>query len=365
MNKYKVCVYAISKNEEKFVDRWVDSMKEADYIVVLDTGSTDNTVKKLKKHKVKVKSKIFDDFRFDIARNESLKLIPKDTDICVCIDLDEVFENGWRKKLESVWDKDVSRVRYKYTWSFNEDGTEGVVFMADKIHRFGQFKWTHPVHEILTSITNNNYKIVDEPKIWLKHYPDKTKSRGSYLRLLELSVKEDPEDDRNMHYLGREYMFYGMYDKCIETLTQHLSMKTATWKDERAASMRYIARCYIQKGNIQLAKNWLYSAIVEAPHLREAYIELATVLYNEENWYGTIYFINEALKITNRLNSYITDPKAWGSYPYDILSIAYYNLGKYDEAYTYTKIATEHSPNDIRIKNNLKYIEEKMKKEKN
>lgn len=37
----KICVYAIAKNEEQFVDRWVDSMSEADVIVVLDTGSTD------------------------------------------------------------------------------------------------------------------------------------------------------------------------------------------------------------------------------------------------------------------------------------------------------------------------------------
>ena len=44
----KVCVYAISKNEEKFVKRWVNSMNESDKIFVLDTGSTDNTVKLLK-----------------------------------------------------------------------------------------------------------------------------------------------------------------------------------------------------------------------------------------------------------------------------------------------------------------------------
>ena len=48
MKKYKIVVYAISKNEEKFVDRWVASMNEADEIYVLDTGSTDNTVNKLK-----------------------------------------------------------------------------------------------------------------------------------------------------------------------------------------------------------------------------------------------------------------------------------------------------------------------------
>ena len=48
----KVIVYAIAKNEEKFVDRWVDSMQEADEIIVLDTGSTDKTVEKLKKRNV-------------------------------------------------------------------------------------------------------------------------------------------------------------------------------------------------------------------------------------------------------------------------------------------------------------------------
>ena len=56
MNKYKVIVYAICKNEEKYVDKWYDSVKEADKIFVLDTGSTDNTIRKLKeKDKVVVK----------------------------------------------------------------------------------------------------------------------------------------------------------------------------------------------------------------------------------------------------------------------------------------------------------------------
>ena len=54
MKKMKIYVYAICKNEEKFVDRWADSMSEADGIFVLDTGSEDKTVQKLKKRKVNV-----------------------------------------------------------------------------------------------------------------------------------------------------------------------------------------------------------------------------------------------------------------------------------------------------------------------
>lgn len=47
MPNYTVAIYAICKNEEKYVDKWMESMLEADKICVLDTGSTDNTYKLL------------------------------------------------------------------------------------------------------------------------------------------------------------------------------------------------------------------------------------------------------------------------------------------------------------------------------
>lgn len=89
----KICVYAIAKDEEKNVERWVESMRPADHIIVLDTGSTDNTVELLRSLGVEVHEKTYDHFRFDIARNDSLDLIPDEYNIRVCIDLDEFFEN--------------------------------------------------------------------------------------------------------------------------------------------------------------------------------------------------------------------------------------------------------------------------------
>ena len=50
----KIVVYAICKNEAQFVERWVESMSEADEIVVLDTGSEDDTIQRLKEKGVKV-----------------------------------------------------------------------------------------------------------------------------------------------------------------------------------------------------------------------------------------------------------------------------------------------------------------------
>ena len=74
-------------------------MSEADYIVVMDTGSTDKTIEMLKERGVYVEIKEIKPWRFDIARNESMKLIPKDADIAVCTDLDELFEPGWADAL--------------------------------------------------------------------------------------------------------------------------------------------------------------------------------------------------------------------------------------------------------------------------
>ena len=93
----KIVVYAICKNEEQFVDRWMDSMSEADEVVVLDTGSADTTVEKLRSRGALVTVESISPWRFDTARNRSLELVPPDADICVCTDLDEVFHPGDRK----------------------------------------------------------------------------------------------------------------------------------------------------------------------------------------------------------------------------------------------------------------------------
>ena len=146
---YRIYVYAICKNEEAFAARWAESMAEADGIYVLDTGSTDRTVEILEQNGVHVTKARVEPWRFDAARNRSLRLVPEDADLCVCTDLDEGFHPGWRTAMERALHGGAKRLRYRYTWSFLPDGREGCVFWTEKAHaRFG-FRWVHPVHEVL------------------------------------------------------------------------------------------------------------------------------------------------------------------------------------------------------------------------
>ena len=354
MKKRKICVYAISKNEEKFVSRWVESMKEADEIYVLDTGSTDKTVKLLKEKGVKVTSEEINPWRFDIARNKSLALLPEDTDICVCTDLDEVFVKGWRKKLEEIWKDDTTRLAYNYNWSLDEENKPVVNFYIEKIHSRNDYKWTHPVHEVLTYIGKNKENKITTDDITVNHYPDSTKSRSSYLPLLELSVKEDPDDDRNMHYLGREYMYYGKWNKCIDTLIKHLSLPRATWKDERCASMRFIARSYKNLKRYREAEMWLKLAIKEAPYLRDPYVEMALLHYKQDHFKEVIKYCNEALKIKTHTKSYINEPFSFNETIYDLLSISYYYEGDYQKSLENVNEAIIRNPYDNRLIENKK-----------
>lgn len=275
MGNCKVCVYTICKNEEKFVDRWMDSMGEADLVVVLDTGSKDGTVERLRARGAQVTVERILPWRFDAARNRSLELVPEDVDLCVCTDLDEVFHPGWREALERAWRPGCGRVSYRYTWSFQQDGSEGVVFWSDKIHTRRGYRWVHPVHEVLQwEGEGAPGPTVEAEGVQLDHHPDPEKSRGQYLPLLELSVEEDPEDDRNMHYLGREYLFRGQWADCVRTLKRHLAMPKAVWRDERAASMRFLARACLALDRQSEALEWYLRAAAEAPYLREPWVEL-------------------------------------------------------------------------------------------
>lgn len=359
--KYKVCVYAICKNEEQFVDRWMDHVQEADLIVVVDTGSTDNTIAKLRQRGAYVYSYEINPFRFDSCRNYCLNLIPNNIEICVSADLDDVIEFGWREKLENAWQPNITRGLYLYNWSFYPDGTPAIQYIHQRIHARHNFQWIYPTHEVLKYTG-----IEEESQVFIKglvynHYPDAAKDRSLNLPLLELALVENPNDARNLHYLGREYMFDGQWEKCIKILAKYLDPTISTWDEERSASMRFIARAYGELGNHYEQKKWLYRALAETPFLREPYIELAFRAYNEHNWTALYFFSTEALKIKNKTLKYVNESFAWDYTPYDFAALACHNLEISNKAIPYSLEAMRLSPTNQRLKDNHQFYLEAIK----
>lgn len=347
----KVAVYTITKNEEQFIERWAASCKEADYRLIVDTGSTDNTIFIAELAGCHVSHIHVAPWRFDDARNAALSLVPDDIDYCIALDADEVLVEGWREALEKV-DPQVTRPRYKYVWSWTPDGGEGLSYSGDKIHARTGYRWVHPVHEVITPV---HHEIQGWTDLQIHHYPDNTKSRSQYLPLLELAVKERPDDDRNRFYLGRELMYHQRYEEAQKHLKRHLEL--SSWAPERATCMRYLGVVTGER------EKWNILACAEAPNRREPWVDLARVYYENKDWESCLYASTRALKIQEKPLEYLCEEQAWGSLPYDLAGIACWYLGMPDRALVYTMKALEINPNDERIKQNALMMGDHTKKD--
>ena len=107
------------------------------------------------------------------------------------------------------------------------------------------------------------------------------------------------------------------------------------------------------------AKMWYLQAIKEAPYLREAYVELAEIYYNEQEYDNSYYYLTEANKIKTKPISYINEDFCWNAYFYDLYSVVCYYTKHYEEAILNVKKAIELDPNNERLKTNLQIMEKK------
>jgi glycosyltransferase involved in cell wall biosynthesis len=354
----KAAIYTIALNERQFVDKWYESAKDADYLLIADTGSTDGTVERARELGINVVQIKVTPWRFDDARNAALAALPEDIDMCVSLDMDEVISSGWKKILSDAWGRGVNRPRYKHIWSWNEDGTPGLEFSYDHIHGRKGFRWRHPVHECIYSYG------IEEKQEWLEgiethHHPDPTKSRSQYLPLLAMSVKEDPYNDRNAFYYGRELYFYGRFMEAAQELKRHLELPTAHWAPERAASMRFIGKSLPAESEI-----WFRKAIEQAPGRREPYVDLAKLYYERQDWEKCLEVTHEALSIKEKPLEYLCEAEAWGAAPHDYAAIAAYWLGNYDLAVTHARSAVLIEPDNQRMKTNLVFCETALAKQR-
>lgn len=344
----KVAVYTICLNEDKHVQRWYESAKDADYILVADTGSTDRTVEIAKSLGINVVNVSVSPWRFDDARNSALHALPIDVDYCVALDMDEILLPGWREELEKALSKKVTRPRYKYTWSWKSEGVPDLQYGGDKIHSRKGYRWKHPVHEVITPYG------IEETQDWfgleIHHHPDHTKFRGQYFPLLKMAIQEDPEDDRNAFYYARELLLNGMHAEAASEFRRHLSLPRAGWAPERAASHRYLSKCEPER-----VEEHLSNAITESER-REPLVELAMNYYSKSDWTNCYEMSTRALQIKERPLDYLCENFAWGYLPYDLASISAWHLGKKDEAIEHEKTALEFKPNDKRMLENFAFL---------
>lgn len=347
----KIAVLAIAKNEGKHVNRWIESALDADTIVLVDTGSTDGTYEMALDHpRVKAHRILLSAWRFDLARNTALSLVPADVDWVVNLDLDEVLMPGWRAAMEATIASNpgANRLLYPYVWNWKAPGVPGVTFNRDMIHTRQGWWWKNPVHEVLTPVVQADRAVLAKD-LHVEHHADPTKSRSHYLPLLKISVDEDKNNSRNAYYYARELFLYKKFDEAIEQFERYLNLPSATWAAERSDAYRILSEIFQKRGDIHQAFKMARLAVAEDPNRRETWLRLAQLCKNTARWAECHAAAQNALGITKRTGSFLDTAEAWGAWPLHLAGISEYRLGLIEKSLTTLEEALREEPDNVEL----------------
>jgi len=176
----------IIKNEEKLLDKFLSKIKKyVDEIIVVDTGSTDNSFEIAKKYGKVYSFEWKDDF--SSARNFSIS--KASSDWILVLDPDEIVDKENLIKIKKII-KENKYLGYRLIqetyFNCKKIGVRGIcrLFKNDK-----RIKFEYNIHE---TVMNSIKKIgkIGKTGIVIKHYPDLDKDKKDYyLKLLEKKKK--------------------------------------------------------------------------------------------------------------------------------------------------------------------------------
>ncbi|MCC7196706.1 glycosyltransferase [Candidatus Peregrinibacteria bacterium] len=261
MNKVTVSICFITKNEEETLDRCLKSLKGlVDEIIVVDTGSTDKTVKIAKKYRAKVFQFPWQD-DFSLARNFALSKATKTW--TMWLDADDVLSaEHYReiKKYLSKVNKKTDGIMVPYVLSTNKVGTPERftnrlrVFRTEKNIRF-----KYPIHEILET---KGIQLEYIKSAYVLHAPKAEKNsfqRNITILLQTIKSKKYAQDFHILFHIGKEYQRAGQMLKAINAYKKAFTNAKNT--NDRYNSLIRIAQCSISKKKLADASNYAHQAL--------------------------------------------------------------------------------------------------------
>lgn len=364
----------IAKNEEKTLPKLLESIKEVDDVVLVDTGSTDKTIEIARSYGVRVFEKNFNIVIDENTKNEIDKIIGENNikigdivfnfaearnwiaeqtknDMVFMPDCDEVID--WRiPEIERIIKDGVDKLSYAFVYSFDSNGNPLAQFMTSKFYNKKRVKWRGIAHEALFS--EDKLKEVWTNMIYVRHYQNKETDRSQYLKGLIIDYIQNPKNDRVCHYLAREVMGNGKTKEAIELFKKHIEI--SDWKTEQGQSYIFMGDCYRILGNELEAEKCYSLAFAYDMTRREPLMSWAQIYLDKKNWIYAERLLRLALLIPMTSYYFVFAP-FYNDLPYYLLSKCLFEQDKKSESLEMLKIAIEINPNDEDYKKNLRLFD--------
>ncbi len=233
----------IVKNEAHIIARALRSVQGiADYWVICDTGSTDDTPARILEAMAGIPGELHcvEWVNFGHNRTQVLQLAREKADYFLMMDADMTANiyGDFKRKLQA----DYYEIRY-----------EGDLDYSQPMLVSGRHDWAYQgvTHEYIHAPTARTWSIL--PELTLSHYGDGGMRADKFvrdIRLLSVEAEKNPDDPRTVFYLAQSYKDLGQWAEALHWYTRRAAL------DEGWAEERWYARYQAANMRDALGRDW-------------------------------------------------------------------------------------------------------------
>lgn len=377
-----ICI--IAKDEEVNIVKCINSFKDfVDEIILVDTGSKDNTKEAAKNLGAKVFDfnevtnpecfKIDDETtdapgpytnevflaNFSKPRNHAIQQAT--SDYIMWVDSDDIIENAQElRNLIALMDKEkYTRADLVYEYATDGQGNSICDQWRERIfNKSIKPLWSAPVHETCNSIIPP--KIISYDKIKIKHKHRNTSKNIAHrnYKILINYFKEQEKlghvDPRTLFYLGNESKGFdaeksiGFYNRYVEV---------SQFDEEKAIAYCYLGAIYSGKKEYSKALKEYLMATVVMPSLPYPWFFMARVEYDKENWGKCVEYCQKGFTLKDSPTVLMWNPLDKSLYAHIMYNFALNKLGRVKEALDSCNEALKITPNNPNLLHNKKLYE--------
>lgn len=347
MKSISVCL--IVKDEEKVLARCLDCVRQfADQIVVVDTGSIDNTISIARKYTNDVYNfEWVDDFA--LARNFSFSKAT--CEYVMWLDADDVID---AENISKILDLKNNMLADCYMLKYNVGFRGDVVthsFYRERIlkNNLG-FKWVGCVHECITPQGKIEYL-----DIAVNHKKLEVKDADRNLNIYINKLKHGELNPRELYYYARELYYHSKYEECIINMQKFLDK--GGFVENMIDGLIIISDCYLIQQNNKLALYQLYKTFDYDTPRANVCCKIGDLFYYENKYNQAIYWYKLATtcQLSDKKGGFVEN-ECYNYYPYLQLCVCYHKIGDNITANDYNELAGQYQPNDEVVVSNRKYF---------
>lgn len=304
IQKPGISLCMIIKNEEENLDRCLKSVADiVDEIIIVDTGSTDNSIKIAKKYNAYI---LKYDWNNDFAKARNFGLQNAKGDWILQLDADEELLSA-TKRLLTTEICDTTADGINVIIRNHQPKGETLNYLDEQQVRLfrnkSEYRFCNRIHEqIIPSIAEAG-GIFSESEIIISHYGYQTendKRTKRNLSLLNNELKINPEDPHILFKLGETYKALKKWDKAADYLTQALAHSSLTNEVKELIYLR-LGQISLAKNNYEIAKKYAQACLrFNGKNAMAKYILGVAMMYLKETKDALVLF--SELRSTQKLH---------------------------------------------------------------